>query len=81
MKKTFFTFLLFINSILIFAQNLQTPDEFLGYKLGSRFNFHHRIIDYVKYVAAQRPNQIKIVDSEERLDGDVGDGNGSVYLC
>lgn len=33
------------------AQKLQTPDEFLGYKLGSRFTRHHKVVDYFKYIA------------------------------
>jgi len=33
------------------AQTLQTPDEFLGYKLGSRFTRHHKVVDYFKYIA------------------------------
>lgn len=34
------------------AQKLQNVDEFLGYELGSRFTFHHRVVDYFEYVAA-----------------------------
>ncbi len=26
------------------AQKLQSPDEFLGYKLGSRFTRHHKVV-------------------------------------
>jgi hypothetical protein len=44
------------------AQNLQSPEEFLGYKIGSKFTFHHRVIDYVRYVANQKPQQVKIID-------------------
>ena len=33
------------------AQKLQTPSEFLGYKLGSRFTRHHKVVDYFKYIA------------------------------
>jgi len=33
------------------AQKLQSPDEFLGYKLGSRFTRHHKVVDYFKYIA------------------------------
>lgn len=33
------------------AQKLQTPDAFLGYKLGSRFTRHHKVVDYFKYIA------------------------------
>jgi hypothetical protein len=53
-------FCLFITKLQ--AQTLQSPEEFLGYKVGSKFTFHHRVVDYVRYVAAQRPQQVKIVD-------------------
>jgi hypothetical protein len=52
--------ILFI-SILSFqltAQQLQTPDEFLGYKLGSRFTRHHKVVDYFKYIA-QNSDKVK----------------------
>ncbi|MCE7862172.1 MAG: zinc carboxypeptidase [Bacteroidetes bacterium CHB5] len=29
---------------------LQSPAEFLGYELGSRFTRHHRVVEYFKYV-------------------------------
>ena len=40
------------------AQKLQTPDEFLGYKLGSRFTRHHKVVDYFKYIA-QNSDKVK----------------------
>jgi len=45
--------LLFISLIAvpISAQQLQNPSEFLGYKLGSRFTRHHKVVDYFKYIA------------------------------
>jgi hypothetical protein len=52
--------ILFI-SILSFqltAQQLKTPDEFLGYKLGSRFTRHHKVVDYFKYIA-QNSDKVK----------------------
>lgn len=33
------------------AQNLESIETFLGYELGSRFTFHHRIVDYFEHVA------------------------------
>ncbi len=30
---------------------LQSPEEFLGYELGTQFTRHHQVIDYVKHVA------------------------------
>lgn len=37
------------------AQQLQSPAEFLGYELGSRFTPHHRVVDYVRHVDAASP--------------------------
>ena len=38
-----------------FAQ-IQTPEQFLGYKPGDRFTPHHRMVDYFEHVAANNPN-------------------------
>lgn len=62
MRKHLFFALFCLVFTTIQAQNLQTPDEFFGYKVGSRFTFHHRIVDYFRYVASQRPQQVKIID-------------------
>ena len=52
--------ILFISLIAlpITAQQLQTPSEFLGYKLGSRFTRHHKVVDYFKYIA-QNSNKVQ----------------------
>ncbi|MES2457624.1 MAG: M14 metallopeptidase family protein [Bacteroidota bacterium] len=47
---------------------LKSPDEYLGYPLGSRFTFHDRVIDYFKYVAEQR-KQIKLVNYGKTYEG------------
>jgi Zinc carboxypeptidase len=39
-----------------FAQEIQSPSEFLGYKLGSQFTSHARIVEYFKYVANTSKN-------------------------
>ncbi|MBM3421606.1 MAG: zinc carboxypeptidase, partial [Bacteroidetes bacterium] len=33
------------------SQQVKSPDEFLGYKLGSTFTYHHQAVAYVKHVA------------------------------
>jgi len=38
------------------AQKLQSPSEFLGYRLGTRFTYHYRILEYFKYVAQASKN-------------------------
>ncbi|MEM6648279.1 MAG: M14 metallopeptidase family protein [Bacteroidota bacterium] len=35
---------------------LQSPADFLGYELGSRFTPYHHVVDYVQHVAEQSPN-------------------------
>ncbi len=47
----------FLLSILVFSSSgqLKSPDEFLGYPLGSRFTYHHQLVSYCKYVVAQKP--------------------------
>lgn len=43
-----------------FAQSLQTPESFLGYSIGTQFTRHHKIIDYVKHVAATKKEMVHI---------------------
>ena len=40
----------------IFSQTLQSPSEFLGYEIGSRFTRHHKVVDYFKYVSKTLSN-------------------------
>lgn len=49
----FFTnFLILIN---IYSQTIKSPDEFLGYELGTRFTYHNRAVEYFKYLAEKSP--------------------------
>lgn len=47
--------LLLIITVLTFgsivSQEIQSPSEFLGYEIGSRFTRHHKVVDYFKYVS------------------------------
>ncbi|NEV94087.1 zinc carboxypeptidase [Psychroflexus sp. YR1-1] len=39
------------------AQNaIQSPEEFLGYKIGTEFTRHHQVIDYFNHLAENSPN-------------------------
>ncbi|HEY4195189.1 MAG TPA: M14 family zinc carboxypeptidase, partial [Mucilaginibacter sp.] len=51
LKKTFLSLLCVGLACIAFAQEMQSPSQFLGYKLGSQFTSHSRIVDYFKYVA------------------------------
>jgi hypothetical protein len=39
-----------------FAQNIQSPEQFLGYKPGEQYTPHHKIVDYFKYIASVSKN-------------------------
>ncbi len=63
--KKLLLFSLFVFSITICAwAQIQTPEQFLGYKPGDRFTPHHRMIDYFEYVAAKNPN-VKLIQYGE----------------
>jgi len=63
--KKFLLFSLFVlsASLTCFAQ-IQSPEQYLGYKPGDRFTPHHRMIDYFEHVAANNPN-IKLIQYGE----------------
>ena len=68
MKKFLLAFF-FAASIATGYAQLQSPDEFLGYPLGSRFTPHYKIVDYVSYLAAQVPAMIKLEKYGETNEG------------
>jgi len=50
--------------VFVFIQfagaQLQSPEQFLGYKIGTRYTPHWRIVEYYKHVAASVPNMVKV---------------------
>lgn len=56
--------ILFLLSSIVFSLSLQaqlkSPDEYLGYELGSRFTPHYRIVGYFDQAAAALPGQVKL---------------------
>jgi hypothetical protein len=52
-----FTFLICVNPL--FAQ-LQSPEQFLGYKLGTKYTPHWKVVGYFNAVAASLPKQVKL---------------------
>ncbi|MBS1920760.1 MAG: zinc carboxypeptidase [Bacteroidetes bacterium] len=57
-RNALFTFLL-LTSIFTKAQ-LKSPEEFLGYKIGSQFTPHWKIVNYFNHVAANAPTMVKL---------------------
>lgn len=51
------------------AQSIKSPEEFLGYPLGSRFTPHHRIVDYFEYIASKAGNRVSLFKYGETYEG------------
>ena len=61
MKKIFFIFFTFlISSYTSFSQSLKSPDDFLGYSLGSKYTPHYKIVNYFQQAAAAMPKMMKL---------------------
>jgi len=55
--------LLFVISLFIFISadaQLKSPDEFLGYKVGTRYTPHWKIVNYFQHVAANATSIVKL---------------------
>ena len=83
MKTIFFFIITLLSFGNLCSQNLQTPSEFLGYEIGSRFTRHHKVVAYFKYVSETisnvqlekygetneyRPLFVSYISSQENID-------------
>jgi len=68
MKKLFALCLLNICTIFWLSAQIKSPDEFLGYALGSHFTPHYKVVDYFKYVASATKN-IKLIEYGKTNEG------------
>ncbi|RYY88378.1 MAG: zinc carboxypeptidase [Chitinophagaceae bacterium] len=68
MRRSFFVLLGFLLALSSGAQ-LQSPDEFLGYPVGSRYTPHHRIVSYFQHAAQQAPAQMRLINYGSTNEG------------
>ncbi|MDG1396878.1 MAG: M14 family metallopeptidase, partial [Polaribacter sp.] len=83
MKIKLFLLITFCSFYSLLGQEIKSPEEFLGYEIGSRFTRHHKIIDYFKYVSntlsnvslekygetnEHRPLYVTYISSEENMN-------------
>lgn len=63
-------FFLFGFSVIKFvsAQNLKSPESFLGYMPGERFTHHYQVIDYFQHLA-QNSNQVQLKTYGQSYEG------------
>lgn len=59
---------LLICPLLTFSQ-LQSPAEFLGYQVGTRFTRHHQIVSYFNAVAKVTPEKVKLMPYGKTNEG------------
>jgi hypothetical protein len=68
MKQLLLTSLLFFTAI-VNSQNLESPSEFLGYELGTQFTWHHRVVDYYKYLAEAASDRMQLLEYGTTYEG------------
>ncbi len=70
MAKTwkFLLFSLFLSAQAV-AQSIPSPEQFLGYPLGSKFTPHHHIIQYFEALAKARPDMMKLYQYGKTYEG------------
>lgn len=70
MKKiVFFSLTLLCCCQVLLAQSLKSPDEFLGYPLGTKYTPHYKIVSYFNYVATTVASQMKLEQYGETNEG------------
>lgn len=67
MKKYLFLFLVFI-PVVLFSQ-IKSPDDFLGYPIGTKFTPHFKIVNYFQQVATALPQQVKLQQYGQTYEG------------
>ena len=60
MHKRIVVLLVFLLTVQFSFSQLKSPEEFLGYRIGTKFTPHWRIVDYYKSVAAAVPSMVKL---------------------
>ncbi len=68
--KRYFILMLLLTGMQLngFTQKIQSPSEFLGYKLGDQFTPHYKVVEYYKYLASVSKN-IQLQDYGKTNEG------------
>ena len=61
-------FCLLLMSSTLLAQ-LQSPEQFFGYKIGARYTPHWRIVEYFKHMASAVPGTVKLQQYGQTYEG------------
>jgi murein tripeptide amidase MpaA len=69
MVKRLWFFSIAVAIACISNAQLRSPEEFLGYKIGSRYTPHWKIVNYVNHVAANASSMVKLQQYGETNEG------------
>jgi hypothetical protein len=69
MKRLLTFCLISLGSVLFVQAQLKSPDDFLGYELGSHFTPHHKVADYFRQTAAASPKNTKLIEYGKTNEG------------
>lgn len=69
MRKFFAASLALLLTYAGFAQTVPSPEQFLGYKVGTRFTPHWKLLSYFKTIADAVPGMVKIEKYGETYEG------------
>src|SRR6478609_3426611 len=69
MKKLLFVSALLLFATGLFAQSLQSPEQYMGYKIGTRYTRHHKVVEYFREVAQAKPDMVKLEKYGETNEG------------
>lgn len=58
--KNFFTLLFALITMSAFYAQVKSPDQFLGYELGTYFTRHHQVVDYFKHLETNSQGALKL---------------------
>lgn len=69
MKSLLSILAVLVLSVSVTAQNVPSPETYLGYKVGTRYTRHHKIVEYFNTVAKARPDMVKIESYGQTNEG------------
>lgn len=61
-------FSLLLSNLPLFSDPVQSPSEFLGYPIGEQFTYHHHVLSYFEYIAANSP-RVSLIPYGQTYEG------------
>ncbi|HXB45327.1 MAG TPA: M14 family metallopeptidase [Puia sp.] len=69
MRRLLASIVLGILCKMVFSQNVESPEKFLGYSLGSHYTPHFKLVNYFIQVAENAPGMVKLEQYGETNEG------------